>query len=185
VSDAPAADAKEKPKSKKMIIIIAAAVLLLGGGGAGYFFLMKKNADEDGDEKPAASASHDAKKTPPTYLPLENMVVNLADQGGDRFAQIGVTFEIEDAHAADQVKAYLPKIRDMILRQTSQRTSEELLTTDGKEKLASEILKESSRILGFEPEDEEEESPKAKKKKKVKRPESPLTAVLFANFIVQ
>jgi len=185
VSDAPAAEAKEKPKSKKMIIIIAAAVLLLGGGGAGYFFLMKKNADEDGDEKPAAAASHDAHKAPPTYLPLENMVVNLADQGGDRFAQIGVTFEIEDAHAADQVKAYLPKIRDMILRQTSQRTSEELLTTDGKEKLASEILKESSRILGFEPEDEEEESPKAKKKKKAKRPESPLTAVLFSNFIVQ
>jgi len=184
VSDAPAADAKEKPKSKKMLIIIVAAVLLLGGGGAGYFFLMKKNADEDGDEKPAAAASHDAKKTPPTYLPLENMVVNLADQGGDRFAQIGVTFEIEDAHAADQVKAYLPKIRDMILRQASQRTSEELLTTDGKEKLAGEILKESSRILGYEVE-EEEEAPKAKKKKKVKRAESPLTAVLFSNFIVQ
>lgn len=183
MSDAPAADAKEKPKSKKMIIIIAAAVLLLGGGGAGYFFLMKKNADEDGDEKPAASASHD-KKVAPTYLPLENMVVNLADAGGDRFAQIGITFEIEDAHAADQVKAYLPKIRDMILRQASQRSSEELLTTDGKEKLAGEILKESSRILGFEPE-EEEESPKAKKKKKAKRPESPLTAVLFSNFIVQ
>ena len=184
MSDAPAADAKEKPKSKKMLIIIAAAVLLLGGGGAGYFLLMKKNADEEGDEKPAASASHDAKKAPPTYLPLENMVVNLADQGGDRFAQIGVTFEIEDAHAADQVKAYLPKIRDMILRQTSQRTSEELLTTDGKEKLAGEILKESSHILGYEVEDEEE-APKAKKKKKVKRPESPLTAVLFSNFIVQ
>ena len=185
MSDAPAADAKEKPKSKKMIIIIAAAVLLLGGGGAGYFLLMKKNVDEDGDEKPAASASHDSKKVAPTYLPLENMVVNLADPGGDRFAQIGVTFEIEDAHAADQVKAYLPKIRDMILRQTSQRTSEELLTTDGKEKLAGEVLKAASRILGFEPEDEEEESPKAKKKKKAKRPESPLTAVLFSNFIVQ
>lgn len=184
MSDAPAADAKEKPKSKKMIIIIAAAVLLLGGGGAAYFLLMKKNADEDGDEKPAASASHDAKKVAPTYLPLENMVVNLADPGGDRFAQIGVTFEIEDAHAADQVKAYLPKIRDMILRQTSQRTSEELLTSDGKAKLASEILKESSGILGYESEDEEE-APKAKKKKKAKRPESPLTAVLFSNFIVQ
>jgi len=47
-----------------------------------------------------------------------------------------------------------------------------------------EILKESSRILGYEVEDEEE-APKAKKKKKVKRPESPLTAVLFSNFIVQ
>jgi len=57
----------------------------------------------------------------------------------------------------------------MILRQTSQRTSEELLTADGKEKLAGEILKESSRILGFEVEDEEE-APKAKKKKKARNP---------------
>lgn len=185
MSDAPAAEAKEKPKSKKMLIIIAAAVLLLGGGGGGFmYFKSKSGGDEEGDEKPAASASHDAKKVAPTYLPLENMVVNLADQGGDRFAQIGVTFEIEDAHAVDQVKAYLPSIRNMILFQASQRTSDELLSREGKEKLAAEILKESSRILGFEPEDEDE-SPKAKKKKKVKRAESPLTAVLFSNFIVQ
>ncbi|MDD0811834.1 flagellar basal body-associated FliL family protein [Curvibacter sp. RS43] len=188
MSDAPAADAKEKPKSKKMIIIGGAvALLLIVGGGAGWFVMSKKAAadEEGGDEKPAAAAapSHDAHKNPPTYLPLENMVVNLADAGGERFVQLGVTFEISDPKAADQVKAYLPAIRNQILILVSQTSSEDLLKREGKEKLATEILNESSRILGYDP-DEEEETPK-KKKKKVRKPESPLTAVLFANFIVQ
>lgn len=186
MSDAPAADAKEKPKSKKMIIIGGAvALLLIVGGGAGWFVMSKKNADEEGgEEKPAAAApAHDNHKTPPTYLPLENMVVNLADAGGERFVQLGVTFEISDPKAADQVKAYLPAIRNQILILVSQTNSEDLLKREGKEKLATEILNESSRILGYDP-DDEEESPK-KKKKKVRKPESPLTAVLFANFIVQ
>ncbi|MDD0840097.1 flagellar basal body-associated FliL family protein [Curvibacter sp. HBC61] len=187
MSDAPAADAKEKPKSKKMIIIGGAvALLLIVGGGAGWFVMSKKNADEEGGEEKAPAAApvaHDKPKAPPTYLPLENMVVNLADAGGERFVQLGVTFEISDPKAADQVKAYLPAIRNQILILVSQTSSEDLLKREGKEKLATEILNESSRILGYDP-DDEEESPK-KKKKKVRKPESPLTAVLFANFIVQ
>lgn len=186
-AEAPAND-KAKPKSKKMIIIGAAVALLviLGGGGA-YFVMSKKGADEEGDEKPAAAASHEGKKEVPTYLALENMVVNLADPGGERFLQLGVTFQLADEHAAESVKAYLPGIRSMILMVVSQRTSEELLSREGKEKLATDVLSGSNKILGFESEDEDEDpKPKPKKKKKkAAHAESPLTAVLFANFIVQ
>jgi len=67
--------------------------------------------EEDGAPAPRKAA---AAKVAPTFMPIENMVVNLADPGGDRFAQIGITLELEDAKTAEQVKQYLPAIRSAI-----------------------------------------------------------------------
>jgi flagellar FliL protein len=193
VSDAhaPAAEAAKPAKSKKMLIIIVAAVVVLLGGGGGAWFLLKPKADAA--EEPAAHAKPAA---PPTFLPLESMVVNLADPGGDRFAQIGITLEITDPHAADQVKAFMPVIRSGILMTISQRTTQELLGVEGKEKLALDIKREVSTPLGFEDEEEEAEEPevkpakkgakaKADKKPKKKAAPNPIKRVLFSSFIVQ
>ncbi|WPB57784.1 flagellar basal body-associated protein FliL [Xylophilus sp. GOD-11R] len=186
------ADAAPKPKSKKklMVIVIGLVVVLAVAGGAAMF-LMKKNAatDEDGEEAaaPAAHAKHDD-KNPPTFLPIDNLVVNLADPGGERFAQIGITFQMADSHSADSLKTNMPRVRSAILMLTSQRSSEELLSRDGKLKLAKAISDEASRTFGIEPEDEEDEdedAPKKKKKKRKAQPESPVQGVLFSSFIVQ
>lgn len=184
-----AADAAKPPaKSKKMLIIILAAVLVLvlGGGGA-FFFISKKNAaaEEGGEEAapPPKAAAHAAPKTPPVYLPMDSMVVNLADPGGERVAQIGITLEVIDAKASDSVKAYLPTIRSSVLMLISQRTAEELLKSEGKEKLVEDILKAASVPFGGG--EEEEETTSKKKKKKVVQVEYPVTGVLFSSFIVQ
>ena len=54
------------------------------------FFLSKKKTDD----KEAEEVVHVVPKGPPTFLPLENMVVNLADPGGEKVAQVGVTLEL-------------------------------------------------------------------------------------------
>jgi flagellar FliL protein len=160
------------------------------------FFLMKKNAvDEDsGDGETAAPKAHatapkkDAHKTPPTFVPLDPFVVNLADRDHERYAQIGLTLEIEDAHFADELKAYMPAIRNGILMILAHKTSEELLAREGKEKLAAEVLREAVRPLGIEIEDEEADTAPAApgKKKKRKAPvENPVKKVHFSNFIIQ
>lgn len=188
----PTAEAPAKPKKKKLLIIIGAVVLLVAvGGGAGLFFLNKaKHAAEDGEEVAHVETKP---KVPPTFLPIENMVVNLADPGGERFAQIGVTLELMDKKTEDQVKAYMPSIRNAILLLVSQRTSEELLQREGKEKLASDILVEVSRPLGFAPKVEKKaKSEKGEKgdkddevPKKAPKSNNPVQAVLFSSFIVQ
>ena len=196
MSDKPAAAAegeKPKAKSKKMLIIIVGAVLVLvlGGGGA-YFYISKQRAaaaaaEEDGGDAAPAHAAKDAHKAPPAYLPLDNMVVNLADPGGERVAQIGITLEVLDAHASDTVKAYLPTIRSGILMLISQRTAEELLKQEGKEKLAKDILREASIPFGGGEEEEhvDETATKKKPKKKAAHAEYPVVGVLFSSFIVQ
>jgi flagellar FliL protein len=177
------AAAPAKPKSKKLMIIIIVVVLLLAvaGGGAFYFFKKRAAAAEEDGADPAAAA-HVAPKGPPAYLPLDNMVVNLADPGGEKVAQVGVTLEVADAHASDIVKAYLPTIRSGILMLISQRTAEELLKPEGKEKLKKDILHEASLPFvgeGAAP------AKAAKADGAGDHAQSPVQGVLFSSFIVQ
>ena len=160
-------------KSKKMLIIIGAVLVLALGGGA-FFFL--------NNSKPQVVV-----KGPPAYLLLDTMVVNLADPGGEKVAQVGITLETIDAHASDSVKAYLPTIRSSVLMLISQRTSEELLKPEGKQKLIKDILREASIPFGGGDEDPEDEAAAKKKKppKKVVHAEYPVVGVLFSSFIVQ
>jgi len=195
---ATAAAGAEAPKGggkKKLIIILAAVlVLVLGGGGAALLLKKKPQLDENGDpivEEDHAPAHSAAKPgTPPTFVPLDPFTVNLADKEVDRFAQIGITLEVADPKFADQLKAYMPAVRSGVLMILSHKTSAELLTREGKEKLAREIMRESVRPMGIELDDEDEDedsdAPKKKKKKKKKRAvESPVSNVLFSTFIVQ
>lgn len=179
-------------KSKKMLIVIAVlivVVLLVGIGG--YIFISKRNAaaDEDGDGPTVSRAAPPGKpKAPPVYLPLDPMVVNLADIGGDKVAQVGITLEVVDAKASDTVKAYLPTIRSSVLLLISQKTAEELLKPEGKEQLASDILRKAAVPFGGDEDDEMEAEPTDTKKKKTKRKvivEYPVVGVLFSSFIVQ
>ncbi len=181
---APAADASApKPKGKKMVILGAVLVLLLAAGAAAWMLLGRGHAEEEGEEAPPPK--HTQKEAAvPTYLPLENMVVNLADPGGERFAQIGVTIEVADQKVADRVKAHMPTIRNAVLMLVSQRTSEELLSKDGKEKLASDILREVSVPLGYEVEDTAADDGKSRRKGR-RAAYNPILGVLFSNFIIQ
>lgn len=186
-SNAPAAESAKKPaKSKKLIIIGAVVVLLLvvAGGGAAWFLSKRHAADEDGEAAPAKAAEP---ATAPTFLPMDTMVVNLADNGGERFAQIGITLELADTKTSDLVKQHMPGIRNGVLMLASQRTSDELLTREGKEKLAADILREVSRPLGFDvpaakskKDSEEDEPPRSRK-----AAPNPVRRVLFSGFIIQ
>lgn len=198
---APAAgDAPAKKGSKKMIIIALAAVLLLGAGGAA-FFMMKKNAAaeaEDGEEVAgdaghAKAAAHaPAPKAvkldpghPPTYVALDPFVVNLADRDSERYAQIGMTLEVDDPKFAEQMKGYMPAIRNGILMILAHKTSTELLSREGKETLAEEVLREAVRPMGIDIDPPEPEADAGKKKRKRAPVYNPVTQVHFSSFIIQ
>lgn len=181
------ASATAKPKSKKLLFILIGVVVLALAAAGGAFFLLKKNAadEEDGGDGTEVVEKHaDKHKTPPTFLPLENMVVNLADAGGNRFVQLGITLQLEDAKTGEDVKTYMPSIRNGVLLLISQRTADEILQVSGKEKLANDIIAEISRLMDYEIEDPEAEETTGKKKRR-QAPPNPVQGVLFSSFIVQ
>lgn len=185
---------KPPPKSKKKLIIIIVGVVLLlvlGGGGA-FLYISKQKADaaalaeeEGGSAASHAPAESHASKGPPVYLPMDNMVVNLADPGGEKVAQVGITFEVIDAHASDSVKAFMPTIRSSVLMLLSQKTSEELLSAEGKQKLIADILREASIPFGGGAEVADTAATGNKKPKKKSAEPFPVVGVLFSSLIVQ
>lgn len=168
--------------SKKLILFggVAVIVLALIGAGAWFYFGRKPAVERGNAAEVAAEAEVEVAaeveekdtgpKHPPSFLPLENMVVNLADPGGEKIAQVGITLEVVDAKALEKVRLYLPTIRSAILLLVSQRTAEELLRREGKDKLAADILREASRPFNGGPAGLEG---------------GPVRGVLFSSFIVQ
>ncbi|MCW5654302.1 flagellar basal body-associated FliL family protein [Hydrogenophaga sp.] len=170
------AEAPEAPKKKSrklLFIIVGVLVLALAGAGGALFILKKNTAESHGDEEAVAEQSHKS-RTPPTFLPLDNMVVNLADAGGNRFVQLGLTLQLQDAKTGDDMKAYMPSIRSQILVLISQRTADEMLQVQGKEKLAADIVEVISHEMGY-----------GGSKPGSKGAPNPVQAVRFSSFIVQ
>jgi flagellar FliL protein len=93
------------------------------------------------------------------FVALDPFVVNLTDRDTDRYAQIGITLQVEDEKASEEIKAYLPAIRNNILLLLSHKSSEELMAEGGKEKLAEQILREAVLPMGIELEDPDAKEP--------------------------
>ena len=156
----PAVDAPVTRRPKKKLIVIGAVVLaLVLALGAGAIVLLKQRAahaaaaaDEDAASPEASTPANAATalKGVPFYLPLDPFIVNLADREADRYAQIGITFEVENSMTGDRIKAYMPAIRNAVLMVLANKTSKDLLNREGKEQLALEIQREAVRPMGIE-----------------------------------
>jgi len=160
VMAAPAVDdAPVTRRPKKKLILIGATVLALALAlGASAIVLLKQRAahaaavadEEAASAEPSTGATAGAAKGVPFYLPLDPFIVNLADKEADRYAQIGITFELESSMSGDQIKAYMPAIRNAVLMILANKTSKDLLNREGKEQLALEIQREAVRPMGIE-----------------------------------
>lgn len=170
-----------KPKkSRKLLFILIGLVVFAIIGAAGAFFLLKANTAEGEDGAEEETSAVEEHPSPPTFLPLDSMVVNLADAGGNRFAQLGITLQLQDEKTSEDIKVYMPSIRNSILILISQRTSDEMLLIEGKEKLAADIINEISRVMRY--------TPPSKAGAQTKRPPAephPVQGVLFSSFLIQ
>ena len=204
---ADAAPAGKKPGGKKkLVLMVAVAAIVLGGAGAGALVYMKKQraaaeaaAAEEGDSEgsPAKAAKKKEKGDKPVFVPMDVFVVNLADHEADRYAQIGITLQVPDEKVSEEIKTYLPAIRNNILLLLAHKSSADLAGGEGKELLARQIRREALRAMGEEVGDDDDAAPaadeasapasaSAKKKKHKGIPEdAPIRSVQFSSFIIQ
>lgn len=163
-----AAQPAKKNRAKKWALIVGAVVVLSGAAGAAAQFLVRPGSGE------AAEAGQERRRDP-IFVALDQFTVNLADEGGERFAQIGVTLEVVDEKADKAIRTHMPSIRNSVLLLLSSKSTSELLTLDGKKRLAEQIAARAGGELGWT-EPAEGAAPR--------RP-NPIAAVHFSHFIVQ
>lgn len=161
---APAAEGAEPKKSKKTLFIIigAALVLAAGGGGAMYFLTQGKN-----NAAPQAAAAKPVASKPPVFMSLETFTVNLQFDEGQQFLQANLTLQVGDQSQVDVIKLHMPQVRNRLLLLLSSKKPAEILTVEGKKKLASEII--DAMKEPFTPDG----------------PKQDVTDVFFTSFVVQ
>jgi flagellar protein FliL len=206
------AAAQGKTKRRLRVVLLAVLLLVLAGTVAGLWWLKHQGVEDEGEDAPAAlraapvagatqagAAATPAAatpridpKSPPLFMALEPFTVNLADREAERYAQLGITLEISDSKVADQLKAYMPALRNNILMAIADKTAVQLMDREGKLKLASEIQRETARVLGYTPEaaaaaatESAQDADGGPRKKSKKLVEPPVRAVHFSNFIIQ
>jgi len=130
----PSPDAREAPaSSKKLILIIVGAVLFLAVGIGGAWFVLGARHNEGG------AVSHVENKTP-VFLTMETFTVNLQVEEVPQFLQVGMTLQVANEATAELIKQNMPQVRNRLLLLLSSKKSSELLSVDGKKKLATEII---------------------------------------------
>jgi flagellar FliL protein len=142
-----------KKKSRKLLIIILLCLILLGGGGGGayYFFKIrpaKAAAAKELAEKKEQSGGQEAKKQGAgggegdvnQVIELQPFIVNLADKNESRYLRMTISLGVAEAGEAKVDPVFTTKVRNAILAVISARTSDEILTVEGKAALRKEML---------------------------------------------
>jgi flagellar FliL protein len=168
------AAAPKKSGKKLLIVVIVLLVVVLLVGGAGAFLLLKRQHVEEIDEEEVPvetvrSRKKSAKPQAPVYVAMDAFTVNLVPESGEQFVQLIISVEVADAESGEMIKAYTPKIRNNVMMLLSSKKASELLTKEGKEKLAEEIRDQMNQVL----------DPRAR------GDDVPVREVLFTSFIIQ
>jgi flagellar FliL protein len=156
------AESKAQPaKGKNTLIIIVAAVAVAGlAGGAAWWRLPRGQRGGEHTEAPKGAA-----EVASGVVALETFLVNLADKGGARYMRTTLKLVVPDEKIAEKVtknEVAITRARSAILELLTTKTSDELVTAEGKTALKHAICERVSPVFGVEVSD-----------------------VLFADFVVQ
>lgn len=169
----PAAPAK---KSRKLLMIILAVVLLGAGGGGWYFYSHSKASaaaakpekakkahageeEEAGEEASDEESGKKKTKSAATEFSLPDdskvkevvellpYVVNLADKDQARYLRLTVSVGISSSDSTEKPGSlFTTRIRNAMLALLTSKTSEDVLSIEGKAKLRKELLRAAQAV---------------------------------------
>ncbi|HQZ95563.1 MAG TPA: flagellar basal body-associated FliL family protein [Pyrinomonadaceae bacterium] len=176
----PDAPVEKKKGGKKIILIAVVLVLLLGGGGAGFYFWRIAGTqaaevpDKKAGEKKTSNKKTEAESDPEIgpkgskksgalesaipedeevkqIVELPPFIVNLADTEQARYLRMTVSLGVagEESEKPDQL--FITRVRNAMLAVLSEKSSEQILTAEGKTKLRKELL-QAAKAASTEPE---------------------------------
>ena len=130
-----AAPAPLPVKKRKWLALTAGVLLCVTAAGGGYVYWSRQRA-----AAPAGGAEVKAARKARMFATLDPFTVNLRGTGSEHFLQTSIVFEVSGTEVSEAIKANMPLIRGKALLLLSSKTAEDLATTEGKVKLAAELV---------------------------------------------
>jgi flagellar FliL protein len=140
---------------KSRLIIIVGVVLLLGLGGGGAYLLgaLEGGGDAEAAKGAAPEAGPSSKSQEQRVAAggartsLDTFVVNLADEGAQRYLKVTMMVEFFGSEPPPQFAVRQPEVRDLVLTLLSSKYVADIRTIEGKQQLRDEIIARINRVL--------------------------------------
>jgi flagellar protein FliL len=144
-------EAQEQPRKKKggRKLLIVVLIVIMAGGGGGFYFWRKRAAAKAQAAKTAAS-DHKGEKGSPAEGPddtevkevieLQPFIVNLADTTETRYLRMTISLGVGESHEEKVDPLFTTRVRNAILATITTKTSDQILTVEGKTELRKEML---------------------------------------------
>ena len=133
---------KKRPSVLVIVGIVLVLLILIGVSAGAIWHFWQKSAAE---EKKQQSVLQTAAIGP--VWPMESIIVNLADGGGERYLKVAMQLEVASPEATKELDLVKPKIRDTVIDLLSSKTYADLADNAGKQRLRDEIILRANSVL--------------------------------------
>ncbi len=165
MADDAAEEAPKKGKLKLILLLTAVVVLAIGLSVGGTLWFLKDQAPDEANGDEVDTAEVDFK--PSQYTVLEkSLVTTVQAEGRQRFAQVYVAFEADNAETLAATELHMPLLRSQLINVLASSDFLVLQTPEGRTGLAEDMLATVNETLAQEG-------------------VQPLKRVLLRNFVLQ
>lgn len=140
---------KKKGLLKRLVLVLLIIVIMAAGGAGGFYYwrhraaVQTQAAAEAKDHKAGAGQKHatqgdetDVKEV----IELQPFIVNLADRNETRYLRMTISLGVSDSNEAKADPIYTTRVRNAILAVITTKSSDQVLTVEGKSELRKEML---------------------------------------------
>jgi flagellar FliL protein len=139
--------APKKKGGKKKLLIIVFVLLLMGGGGGFYYWrhraaakalIAKEGLAQKSGEQKKGSTSDDGEVK--EVIELQPFIVNLADKNESRYLRMTISLGVGESSEEKADILFITRVRNAIVATITNRTSDQILTVEGKAELRKDML---------------------------------------------
>lgn len=126
--------APPRRKGKLLLLLVLVVLLVIGGGGAAWWLLGSSTASAETRKEPALDQRG--------LVKFEPFLVNLADEGGNRFLKANLQLVVPSEEVAQHIHekpVVLSHLRSAILELLTLQSATALVTPEGKDALKTAI----------------------------------------------
>jgi len=138
--------AEAAPNGRRKILMMAGAVVLaIAVGGLGWYVFLRGHDEQHAEAGAKASA-------PPVFLDVPDILVNLANNPGERiqYLKVKAVLELKEAPLAEKVKPSIPRVTDLFQTYLRELRANDLNGSVGLFRMKEELTKRVNAAIAPE-----------------------------------